>query len=114
MIGGYTFALPLNAALAGGRMDGFRSRRLPAKKKSYVFSCLNRRHMLWAWYELTYVMFSDVYVAFARWASGPTGGSSDAPIPGTHPCMMCCVIGAGGAGLRAAIEASSWGLCRCI
>ncbi len=47
--------------LIGGFMDQF-SRR-PAQKKAYdCVSCLNRRHMMWAWLSLFMVGFSDLYV----------------------------------------------------
>src|SRR5688572_1419997 len=46
---------------------------------------------------------------YARWASGPIGGSSKMP---DYPTLDhdVLVIGAGGAGLRAAIEASALGV----
>src|SRR6202521_1489296 len=46
--------------------------------------------------------------AFFRWAFGPTGGFSEMPDYETHDYDVL-VIGAGGAGLRAAIEASASG-----
>ena len=34
-----------------------------AQQRAYgCISCLNRRHMLWAWTSLCSVMFADVYV----------------------------------------------------
>src|SRR5918999_5273822 len=47
--------------------------------------------------------------ACARWASGPTGGSSDMASYERHDYDVV-VIGAGGAGLRAAIEAAASGV----
>ena len=35
----------------------------PARKQAYdCVSCLNRKHMLWAWLSLFWVGFTDVYV----------------------------------------------------
>jgi len=61
LLGGYTFGCHSMRHLAGGRMD--RLSESPICQKAYdCSSCLNRRHMLWAWMSLTSVMFSDVYV----------------------------------------------------
>jgi len=61
LLGGYTFGCHSMRHFAGGRMD--RLSELPICQKAYdCSSCLNRRHMLWAWMSLTSVMFSDVYV----------------------------------------------------
>ncbi len=47
--------------LVGGMFDVL-SRR-PIRKKMYdCVSCLNRRHMLFAWMSLFWVAFSDLYV----------------------------------------------------
>ena len=44
-----------------------------------VRAALNRRHMLWAWVSLFSVALRRTSTSgSARWASGPTGGSSDA------------------------------------
>ena len=46
-------------------IGGFRDRlaTAPAQKKAYeCVSCLNRRHMTWAWCSLFWVAFSDLYV----------------------------------------------------
>jgi len=53
--------LPLVAPSGGG----FRNRLAgaPVQKQAYdCVSCLNRRHMLFAWCSLFSVAFSDVYV----------------------------------------------------
>lgn len=47
--------------LIGGRLDVMSGK--PVRKQAYdCVSCLNRRHMLWAWLSLFSVGFSDVYV----------------------------------------------------
>jgi hypothetical protein len=46
-------------------IGGFRDRLsgAPVRRKAYMcVTCLNRRHMLFAWMSLFWVMFSDVYV----------------------------------------------------
>jgi hypothetical protein len=61
LLSGYTFGCHSLRHLAGGRLD--RLSESPVCKKAYdCSSCLNRRHMLWAWMSLTSVMFSDIYV----------------------------------------------------
>jgi hypothetical protein len=61
MLGGYTFGCHSLRHLVGGFMDQL-SRR-PVRFKAYkCVSCLNRRHMIWAWMSLFTVGFSDVYV----------------------------------------------------
>jgi hypothetical protein len=57
----YTLGCHSLRHLAGGMLDQI-SRR-PARKRAYdCVSCLNRRHMLWAWCSLFSVAFSDLYV----------------------------------------------------
>jgi hypothetical protein len=61
MLGGYTFGCHSLRHLFGGFMDRLSSS--PAKLRLYnCSSCLNRRHMGWAWTSLCTVMFADVYV----------------------------------------------------
>jgi hypothetical protein len=61
LLGGYTFGCHSLRHLVGGGID-LLSRR-PVRAKAYdCVSCLNRRHMLWAWMSLFWVGFSDVYV----------------------------------------------------
>src|SRR4030081_2494093 len=60
LLGGYTFGCHSMRHLTGGRLD--RISESPICQKAYdCSSCLNRRHMLWAWMSLVSVMFSDVY-----------------------------------------------------
>jgi len=61
LLSGYTFGCHSLRHLAGGRLD--RVSESPICQRAYdCSSCLNRRHMLWAWMSLTSVMFSDIYV----------------------------------------------------
>jgi hypothetical protein len=61
LLGGYALGCHSLRHLAGGFMD--QMSRSPLCQKSYsCVSCLNRRHMLWAWMSLFWVAFSDVYV----------------------------------------------------
>jgi hypothetical protein len=47
--------------LVGGMLDRFS--RAPLRRRAYdCVSCLNRRHMTWAWMSLFSVAFSDLYV----------------------------------------------------
>ncbi len=63
LLGGYTFGCHTLRHLIGGRIDQL-SRR-PALHKAYdCASCLNRRHMYWAWASLFWVGFSDLYIRF--------------------------------------------------
>ncbi|MCC6427827.1 MAG: succinate dehydrogenase [Phycisphaerales bacterium] len=60
LLGGYTLGCHSFRHLIGGRKnemgDGI------GKKAYDCSSCLNRRHMLWAWMSLFWVGFTDVYV----------------------------------------------------
>src|SRR5579884_3040622 len=61
LLGSYTFGCHSLRHLTGGLFDQL-SRR-PARKAAYdCVSCLNRRHMLFAWCSLFSVGFSDLYV----------------------------------------------------
>jgi hypothetical protein len=61
LLGGYTLGCHSLRHLVGGRLSQI-SRR-PAQYQAYRgVSCLNRRHMTWAWLSLFWVAFSDVYV----------------------------------------------------
>ena len=61
LLGGYTFGCHSLRHLIGGIMDQLS--RSPARKRAYsCVSCLNRRHMFWAWASLCSVMFADLYV----------------------------------------------------
>jgi hypothetical protein len=61
LLGGYTFSCHSLRHLVGGRRDCISSSRLRAGAYDCV-SCLNRRHMLWAWMSLFWVAFADLYV----------------------------------------------------
>jgi hypothetical protein len=61
LLGGYTFGCHSLRHLVGGRFD-ILSRRKGRKKAYDCVSCLNRRHMVWAWASLFWVAFCDVYV----------------------------------------------------
>lgn len=61
LLGGYTFGCHVYRHLIGGKRDSLSS--LGPRKKVYdCVSCLNRRHMLWAWMSLVWVGFTDGYV----------------------------------------------------
>src|SRR5438093_4579540 len=61
LLGGYTFGCHSLRHLIGGGSDEIS--RVPVQMKAYnCVSCLNRRHMMWAWMSLVWVAFSDVYV----------------------------------------------------
>lgn len=57
----YTFSCHSFRHLAGGFLDMLSGR--PVQRRIYdCVSCLNRRHMYWAWFSLFSVAFADVYV----------------------------------------------------
>ena len=61
LLGGYTLGCHSLRHLVGGRLNRLSDR--PVRKASYAcVSCLNKRHMLFAWLSLFWVGFSDVYV----------------------------------------------------
>ncbi|QOJ18802.1 MAG: succinate dehydrogenase [Phycisphaeraceae bacterium] len=61
LLGGYTFGCHSLRHLVAGRFDLMSKH--PGRKKAYdCVSCLNRKHMLWAWLSLFWVGFTDVYV----------------------------------------------------
>ena len=61
LLGSYTLGCHSLRHLVGGRHDCISE--LPTRKTAYdCVSCLNRRHMLFAWLSLAWVTFSDVYV----------------------------------------------------
>ena len=61
LLGGYTFGCHSLRHLIGGFLDS--PSQVPVCAKGYsCVSCLNRRHMLWAWMSLFWVGFADVYV----------------------------------------------------
>jgi hypothetical protein len=61
LLGGYTFGCHSLRHLIGGFLDTKSS--VPACAKGFsCVSCLNRKHMLWAWLSLFWVGFTDVYI----------------------------------------------------
>jgi len=61
LLGGYLFGCHSMRHVAGGCVDQLS--RAPFGTRAYdCVSCLNRRHMLWAWTSLFAVGFSDLYV----------------------------------------------------
>ena len=61
LLGGYTLGCHSLRHLVGGFGDQMSRASLCQKSYSCV-SCLNRRHMVWAWMSLFWVGFSDLYV----------------------------------------------------
>jgi hypothetical protein len=61
LLGGYTFGCHSLRHMVGGFLD--RLSGAPVRRKMYMcVSCLNSRHMLWAWMSLVWVAFSDIYI----------------------------------------------------
>ena len=61
LLGGYTLGCHSFRHLVGGRCDELAN--APTKKRVYdCVSCLNRKHMVWAWCSLFWVGFTDLYV----------------------------------------------------
>ncbi len=61
LLGGYTFGCHSLRHLVGGIVDLLS--KAPIRRNMYnCISCLNRRHMLWAWMSLCWVGLSDLYV----------------------------------------------------
>jgi hypothetical protein len=61
LLGGYTLGCHSFRHLVGGRIDQLS--KAPVQQRMYdCASCLNRKHMVWAWCSLVWVAFSDVYV----------------------------------------------------
>ena len=61
LLSGYTFGCHSLRHLIGGFRDQLA--KSPACYRAYAcVSCLNRRHMLWAWLSLFWVGFTDLYV----------------------------------------------------
>ena len=61
LLSGYALGCHSLRHLVGGIRD--RLSASPARLKTYnCVSCLNRKHMLWAWTSLVWVGFSDLYV----------------------------------------------------
>jgi hypothetical protein len=61
LLGSYTFGCHSLRHLVGGRKDELS--KAPVQKAAYdCVSCLNRRHMLFAWLSLFWVGFTDIYI----------------------------------------------------
>jgi hypothetical protein len=61
LLAGYTFGCHSFRHVIGGWRDQFSG--APVTKKTWdCVSCLNRKHMQWAWASLIWVAFADVYV----------------------------------------------------
>jgi hypothetical protein len=61
LLGSYTLGCHSLRHLVGGRLDVLS--KAPARKAAYdCVSCLNRRHMMWAWFSLFWVGFTDIYI----------------------------------------------------
>ena len=61
LLSGYTLGCHSLRHLIGGYLNVFRGKPVQAKCFSCV-SCLNKRHMIFAWLSLTSVGFSDLYI----------------------------------------------------
>ena len=61
LLAGYTLGCHSLRHLVGGYLD--RLSEAPLRQRAYgCVSCLNRRHMPWAWASLVWVAFADLYV----------------------------------------------------
>jgi hypothetical protein len=61
LLSGYTFGCHSLRNLIGGSIDAMS--KAPVQHKLYgCVTCLNQRHMVWAWMSLVCVAFSDIYV----------------------------------------------------
>lgn len=61
LLGGYTFGCHSLRHFIGGRFDSLQGKEVRRKCYNSV-SCLNRKHMVWAWCSLFWVGFTDIYV----------------------------------------------------
>jgi hypothetical protein len=61
LLSGYLFGCHSMRHISGGCVDRLTGAPLGLRAYSCV-SCLNRRHMVWAWMSLFSVGFSDLYV----------------------------------------------------
>jgi len=61
LLGGYTLSCHSMRHLVGGVLDRISGH--PVRKRAYdCVTCLNKRHMVFAWLSLVWVAFSDLYV----------------------------------------------------
>ncbi len=61
LLGGYTLGCHSLRHLVGGFLDSFSKNKACASCFNAV-TCLNKKHMLWAWMSLIWVGFTDVYI----------------------------------------------------
>jgi hypothetical protein len=61
LLGGYTFGCHSLRHLVGGFLDA-KSKASACASCYNAVTCLNSRHMLWAWLSLFWVGFTDVYI----------------------------------------------------
>ena len=108
----YTFSCHSLRHLVGGKLDCFSCASFGTTRDGAwrAFSFLNERHMLFAWVSLISVGSADFYMRLvgARRDSGPEDSVTSQMKYETHEHDVL-IIGAGGAGLRAAIEALAQG-----
>ena len=62
LLGGYTFGCHSLRHLVGGRVDKLSHMNRLRQSTYDCVSCLNQRHMLWAWMSLVWVGFTDLYI----------------------------------------------------
>lgn len=62
LLGGYTFGCHSLRHLVGGRVDKLSHMNRLRQSTYDCVSCLNQRHMLWAWMSLVWVGFTDFYI----------------------------------------------------
>ena len=109
LLSSYTLGCHSLRHLVGGRKDEIS--KSPISEACYsCSSSLNNRHQLFAWCSLFSVMFSDVYVRLCSmgiWTDLRILVDGGASRPIRYDVL---IIGAGGAGLRAAIEAANAGV----
>jgi len=61
LLGGYTLGCHSLRHAVGGIMD--RLSGAPVRRTAYqCVTCLNKKHMMWAWMSLIWVAFTDIYV----------------------------------------------------
>jgi hypothetical protein len=61
LLGSYTLGCHSLRHLVGGRIDEMS--QSPVRKQAYdCVTCLNKKHMMWAWFSLFWVGFTDLYI----------------------------------------------------
>ena len=103
----YTFSCHSFRHFVGGALDVFS--RHPLRKKAWdCVTCINKRHGAWAMASLYTMCSTDLYIRLCR---ADPDRLEDLLMAGTYDTHSfdVLVIGAGGAGLRAAIEALAAG-----